>query len=310
MGIRVLKESELEDVQRIYIRSFVKIYPEFIKPNFLGDRCDYTKSWLFMDKNNPIGFISVALNKRKDKEWILKTLFVVPEHRGCGVGKSLLDFAEVFIIKNGGLKLVIGPLINQYFSLGITVDSDEMTFFRKQGYLEEKSFGYNPLWMKIDLDKWKPPKRYYAILRKLSDEHIKLRVSDYDDRKKILEMTSVHFTDWYERLLKPNEKLKNQAPSIIAESHGLAAGFTGPLGIVDEGFGKLGAVGVSPVFRRKGIAFATVVRTCEWWIEKGAESGYLWTGTGNPAVELYEKIGFKSVEKYIVISKLLDIGLS
>ncbi len=307
MKIRKLKESEADRLSELYRCSFGKLYPPFRNPKFFEHVCvgrdgNYVCA---NDNDEIIGFASVAIKSDNSKEAVLRTLFVSQEYRKQGVGSKLLECVEKFAKERDAKKIILGPLIDDYFTLGVPACSAEYEFFVHRGFSEDIHFGYRPVWMSIDLNNWQPPKQFEAIRERLKSENILLRISTADDQRRLAELTKKHFRGWYEKFFAFGSESTNPAPCSIVIQADTVAGFAGPLWVREKQFGELGAVGVSPDFRRRGIGLAVVTQACKWWQTNGAKQGDLWTGTNNPAVKLYEQVGFYIVETYVVISKSL-----
>lgn len=300
-----MQEIELDKLIRAYQHSFERLYPPFLFPKFLQHPPDDQHgTWVSVDENNNItGFASVVVKSEKCTEAVLRTLFVVPEYRGKGIGCELVKRAESFAKEQKAEKIILGPCIDDYFTLGVPVNSPAYKFFIHRGFSEDEGFGYYPIWMSVALQNWQPPERFEPICEKLRAENIQLRISTQADQPAILELTREHFPGWHNMQFKPNSEKKHPAPSSIAIRDNQTAGFTGPLWVRQEQFGELGSVGVSPDFRRKGIGVAVVTQACQWWKDNGAKQGDLWTGTTNPAVKLYKEVGFGITETYSVVSK-------
>ncbi len=307
MKIRAVQRRDVGKVLELYHRSIDKIFPQFLYPKFLlhlsaGD-CE--SSWVCLDSDGRfVGFASVSIEGGDVPKAVIRNISVHPEHQWDSVGRRLLEEVEKFVKSQDVKKIMIGPVVSDYFSLGVPLDSELFRFFAGMGFSEDVEFGYRPVWMTLGLKNWDVPLRFDVIREKLAEEGILLRVSNReDDMRGVLRVTKEYFPGWYEKWFKPNAYSDNPAPVSIAVCEGEVAGFVGPLWVRFSRYGCLGAVGVSPKFRRRGVGFAVMGVACVWWKENGAVQSDLWTGTNNPAVKLYRNLGFREIEVYIVLSK-------
>ncbi|WP_332310194.1 GNAT family N-acetyltransferase [Paenibacillus sp. P22] len=65
------------------------------------------------------------------------------------------------------------------------------------------------------------------------------------------------------------------------------------------------ASGVEPSHEGHGLGTILFFRLCEAFRSAGAEYMSLYTGSGNPALRIYEKAGFRTVKEFAVMRKEL-----
>ena len=71
------------------------------------------------------------------------------------------------------------------------------------------------------------------------------------------------------------------------------------LGVVENDWLGLFSIATLSEYRRQGAASSVVAALCSWGLSKGAKSAYLQVESRNqPALEMYEKTGFKSLYTY------------
>ena len=115
-----------------------------------------------------------------------------------------------------------------------------------------------------------------------------------DHVAQVAQLEKLCFPDpWSERSIA-SELTNKLALWLVAEQHGLVAGYIGSQTVPDES--DMMNVAVHPEFRRKGIAEALVVNLCEALKERGSVSLTLEVRASNdPAKAPYEKLDFEQV---------------
>jgi predicted GNAT family acetyltransferase len=69
--------------------------------------------------------------------------------------------------------------------------------------------------------------------------------------------------------------------------------------VVENDWLGLFSIATLSEYRRQGAASSVVAALCSWGLSKGAKSAYLQVESRNqPALEMYEKTGFKSLYTY------------
>jgi GNAT superfamily N-acetyltransferase len=308
MLIRTLQEKDVPPVLDLYHKSFPDLYPPFRRPAllvhpFACDGFDPEGTAVAEGDNGKVVGFALARLKAETSEGFLMTVFVDPEHRDHGIGGALLDRIEDYGRKRRVARIKLGPGPAGYFTLGVEPDSPGHRFLVRRGFREDPDFGYRPLWMKIELREWQMPSAVKEIVQRLDEEGIRVRISVAEDKPGILRFTESSFSDWHEQLIVPAFQDRESVPIAIGVKDSRVVAFTGPLSVNPQGTGTLGAVGVDPEFRGKGIARAVFNQACLWWRENGGRSAHLWTGTGNRAVAVYEEAGMKIFRTYIALTK-------
>lgn len=306
--LRKLQKEDKESIKYLYRKSFAEIYPAFEHPPVLDD--PYRYHWFkaegatvaLNNKKEIIGFVLVQLQENSSQGFLM-TLLVAPDYRRRGIGSALLKQAESYLNMNGKTRIKISPAAKNHFCLGLELDSHEHGWFTQRGFQEDKEFGYRPVWMSLKVSAWKLPLKVKGIYQQLDREGISVRLNAREDNEGILHFTDKCFQGWHQSFIAPNFQKDNPAPISIALRQSRVIAFSGPLWVDPDGRGGLGAVGVDPEFRGKGLAHAVFNHACHWWQANGAKSAYLWTGTGNPAVKVYEEAGLRIVKTYVALAK-------
>ncbi|GAB6880633.1 hypothetical protein JCM17823_29070 [Halorubrum gandharaense] len=80
-------------------------------------------------RHDPIGFVSFSLEhggyERDRRRGVVENLYVVPEHRGEGVGSALLDAAERALAESGAETVALEALVD---------NERARAFYRDHGY--------------------------------------------------------------------------------------------------------------------------------------------------------------------------------
>jgi len=264
---------------------------------------DQIHSWVYLEDDIVIGFISVVTVKERIKAY-LSMIMVDPKHQRQGIGSKLLDYAEHFIKGCNlypSLDLVffnpvqfewIIPNTNQHDhpnAPGVEINSPAYHFFIKQGY---QVFAKQNSYYKLIKDY-----TFSSSIRLLIDElhKHKITITFYDADK------HHGFNDLFDDLKNPywkEEILKAvmyHEPVLIAEKEGLMLGFTGPLRVQSSLRGYFAGIGVHSKTRGLGIGKVLFASLCMELKTLGAHYMTLFTGETNPARKIYENEGFTIV---------------
>jgi len=310
MKIQRCDQKDIPNILDVYQRSFDALYPPFRRPSALvnpfefdwfdDDGCRVAK-----DEAGTIRGFALAQLKKNTPDAFLMTLFVDPDFRGRGIGGSLLERIELFSRKNQKTRLKLGPGVSNYFTLGAEEDSSAFRFFTARGFQEDAELGYRPIWMQSDPRQWRLPTLVENINQRLNGEGIQVRISVPGDAEALLMFLEKSFPDWHRELMAPALSKNKAVPVSITVKDSRVIAFTGPVYVDLQAAGTLGAVGVDPEFRGRGIARVVFNRACQWWKENGATAAHLWTGVGNPAVKVYEEAGLRICKTYVPLVKNL-----
>ncbi len=92
-------------------------------------------------------------------------------------------------------------------------------------------------------------------------------------------------------------------PVVIAAKNGKAVGFAGPVIRQESGRGYFAGIGVHPEHEGHGLGSILFFKLCEAFIGVGAGYMSLYTGSENPAINIYKKAGFETVKEFAVMRK-------
>jgi mycothiol synthase len=270
------------------------------RPNF-----DLEGRYIAELDGKPVGIVHAHVDKlRKEKKGFISTLCVVPEYRGREVDEKLAELA-MNELKRRGMNMVQAWADHKR--------NDRVQLFGKMGFKLVRSESD----MEIDLanipfDVRENTNVTLRSLRKNVEEDIKLlnRLTNkcfkehFNYRPKTVEETR-------HSLLK-NTKFKEQQ-YFLAVLNQKSVGYIG-IGI-DEKYnteknvktGFVSVIGVLKQHRQKGIGTRLMLHGLKTLKAKGMTKAMLDVDDLNPtkAINLYEKLGFKVAEKYLVYEKRL-----
>lgn len=215
---------------------------------------------------------------------------VDPDHRGLGLGSTLIDWSEE--------RVAAGKIHN--FVSGSNDTAKEMLGAR--GYVAVRHFWH----MQIDLE----DKRF----RSGSPPGITIRsIADEADARAIhavvQEAFAAHwghvaepFDDWWPAFAGRSDF--DESLVLVAEDEGGAAvgALTGQKG---DGYGWVRDLGVSPSARGRGIGAALLEHSFARFAERGYPKVFLNVDAGNEtgATRLYERVGMKQIRQFDCYAK-------
>lgn len=94
-------------------------------------------------------------------------------------------------------------------------------------------------------------------------------------------------------------------PVLIAAGDGEAVGFAGPVIRQENGRGYFTGIGVVKEHEGHGLGTILFYKLCEEERKVGAAYMSLYTGVDNPAARIYSQAGFKTVQEFAVMRKML-----
>lgn len=92
-------------------------------------------------------------------------------------------------------------------------------------------------------------------------------------------------------------------PVVVAAREGAVVGFAGPVVRQANGRGYFAGIGVHPDHEGHGLGTLLFFRLCEAFRRIGTTYMSLYTGSGNPALRIYERAGFRTVKQFAVMRK-------
>ncbi|MFA6889760.1 MAG: GNAT family N-acetyltransferase, partial [Bacilli bacterium] len=109
---------------------------------------------------------------------------------------------------------------------------------------------------------------------------------------------------WYEAV-KNNLTKDHPAPMLIAQKEGTILGWTGPMFTQDSGRGYFAGIGVHPEAQGLGLGKSLFCHLCNESRKNNATFMSLFTGSDNPARNIYLYAGFKVRQSFAIMRKEL-----
>lgn len=230
------------------------------------------------------------------------TLLAVDEAaRKKGVGGSLLDEAEVFLITQNRKEVWVSPYGPGYFTPGVDIAAypDGIGFLTKRGYEEV----YRPLSMEVGLDGLKVPDWVSKCEANAAD--IEFLPWKGELTLPLLAFAGQDFgPDWVRYVREAisgilrgdtNERLW----AARDRESGMVVGFSH---FDDERFGP---IGVSREHRGRGLGQVLMFRTLQSQAKAGHKRAYFLWSDDNTARRLYDTAGFQEARRFSVFKKVL-----
>jgi len=133
----------------------------------------------------------------------------------------------------------------------------------------------------------------------LQEEGIEVMYCDASHRAAFAELAETHFDSWWYLLFRPNLASPRPRPVLIAATRDSVAGFIGFADVNENGSADF-VLGVSPDYRRRGIAGVLVNVWASEVKAKGAVESQIDTGVNNPAQQIYFGAGYEKLGQFPV----------
>ncbi len=295
-----------EKFKKIFLESVHETEPYMITArdetgHVIGFAAGMTKRKYLQGENalNTPGYVTMVL--------------VAPNRRREGIGTSLLKELERRFAASGKKKAAItyrnpmaltwqipGSSNAQHNNApGVKLDSPGFYMFQKNGYQTRavEDGMYRPLYNFSVIE------RVVRKQEKLAEEGIRIQLYQPDVHYGFEALfDALHGEVWRETIRENNKKPK-PLPVLIAEDGGRIVGFAGPIDKEENGRGWFNGIATHPEYERRGIATVLFYRLMEQFSQIGAEYSTLFTDEGNPALKLYESVGFVVSCRFAVMEK-------
>jgi GNAT superfamily N-acetyltransferase len=258
-------------------------------------------------EGKPVGFIlsDATVDPSRPEAWV-DALAVLPAYQKKGLGKALLDWAEVHARAHAAPRLVLGAS-RRWFAPGLPTQLQNRAAFEKCGFLFSPELAWD---LGCSLKNYRSPTRIQQIE---GDAH-PLRPDELDD---FLGLMKRDFAMGWD--LDVEEYLGDGGPLedliVLYTAHGLDAfcwiTHPGSFRPLDRFFphglarpwGQLGMVGVAEARRGLGLSLKLMDGALHRLIELGVDGCIIdWTGY----LDLYAKLGFRPHRSYYFGAKMLD----
>ncbi|MEV5894195.1 GNAT family N-acetyltransferase [Nonomuraea fuscirosea] len=231
-----------------------------------------------------------------DTGWI-PFFFVVPEHRGGGLGRRLVGEAVDFLERLGRTKVDFSSYTPNYVLPG----ADAELYPDGHRLLEELGFRtlYSPVAMDRALVGYRTPPEVHELLREREREGYVFRSPEVGELPELIRFAADAFNpDWGEAIRQhrdPERIVIAKKEHIVGFA--LYAAYRG----IPERFGPFG---VDPGQRGTGLGKILLHLTMTRMRAEGLHSSwFLWTGATSPAGHLYAKAGYEITRKFHVMRR-------
>jgi mycothiol synthase len=247
------------------------------------------QSWIVEADGAPVAFAALMDGGGHTACWVS----VDPRHEGRGLGTELLSRAEQQARELGSPKLTAGMFAE---------NTAARALLERLGFREVRRFYH----MRIDLDSAPPPAEWpegITVSTFRPEEarafYAALEEAMADDWGHV----SVGFEEWKRRRLDAPDT--DTSLWFIARAGEEIAGLL--RGERQHGGGWIGAIGVRPAWRRRGIASALLQHAFAEYHRRGEPHVGLGVDTQNPsgATRVYERAGMRVTTQNVVFEKVL-----
>ena len=262
-----------------------------------GDMTDFWRyvnfddaAWL-VERDDAV--VAFAVGVERD-DWMDFWLAVRPETRGQGLGAWLLDRVERRAVESGTRQVKLGVFAE---------DADMRSFFESLGYREVRHF----FQMQIDLDREPDSPEWPAGIepdRFRPEDARPFHAALHEAFAEEWGFVRVPFEEWKRRRLEDPET--DTSLWFVARAGEEIAGFA-RCDARRHGGGWIGALGVRPGWRQRGIGLALVQEALREFHRRGEPHVGLGTDAANPtgSTRLYERAGMRVIKEDVVYEKAL-----
>ncbi|MET7330692.1 GNAT family N-acetyltransferase [Nonomuraea sp. NPDC005650] len=231
-----------------------------------------------------------------DTGWI-PFFFVVPEHRGGGLGRRLVGEALAFLERTGRLKVDFSSYTPNYVLPGADVE------LYPDGYRLLNGLGFRTLYSPVAMDRtlvgYVTPDEVRELRAKRESEGYVFRSPTDGELPELIRFAAGAFNpDWGEAIRQhrdPKRMIIAKKDQIVGFA--LYAAYRG----VPERFGPFG---VDPDRRGTGLGKILLHLTMTMMRAEGLHSSwFLWTGEASPAGRLYARAGYEVTRRFHVMRK-------
>ncbi len=295
--IRIIAPDDFGTVLRIWNDSveYDPISRGLLEEKLVRDNDIMPEGLLLCEKENDITGWGAAVYRATNRRGYIKMLCVSPEHRRKGIGTSLLQSLESFLIREGALQVRVAESAPNYLTPGVdTRYEDALKFYANRGY-EPFERAVN---LETKLEKFAGHK-VSALDHVRSGCHIRRAKSS--DSKAIDKLLAQHWDAWNDEVANA---LNNSPPTLhIALKRGEVVAFAAHTAN-NRDTGWFGPMGTDPQMRGCGLGTELLLRCLADMAESGfARAVIPWV---DPIDFYRQKVGATVSREFVRLRK--DVG--
>jgi len=319
---------KVENFDKKYLTDVVELWNEavaketFYKPftneiftkKFLENKFFENEGFkLLFDGDKLVGFGHGIVNDNDAHPGFITCVVVREGYRRQGLGSKILSLLEEYILGKGK-KLIrlffLNPINLEWFVPGTKADHPNAAgiAYNTPFYFLLLANGYNTRTQEdtyyVDITTYEIPEK--VLQREKENAKDGYNITLYDPEKhhgfKELFIDGLNNPGWYQTV-KANLAMENPDPMLIAEKDGEIVGWTGPMHNEPSGRGYFAGIGVHPKTQGRGLGKSLFCHLCDESRKNGAKFMTLFTGSTNPARNIYLSAGFKVIQSFATMYK-------
>lgn len=271
---------------------------------------------LFKDKE-VIGFgNAVITNENEVTPGFITCIIVSKKHQRKGLGTRILEMLENYLKSNNKKRvrqLFLNPINVEWIIPG-SHDHNHPGLpavpFNTPWYFLLMSNGYNVEGQQQDayykdIKNFKLPDKILKRNEENSKEGYNISFYNKEKHEGFEELFKALENPQWGKVVSNNIKKTDPNPMLIVEKEGRILGWTGPLYTEPSGRGYFAGIGVHPEAQGKGLGTSLFFELVLQSKNNGATFMSLFTGSSNPARNMYLNAGFKIVQSFAILTKNL-----
>ena len=279
-------------------------------PNF-----SYDKVFLALDGNNIIGALILVTRATNLEGAYINALFVKKEYRNQSVGDALLKQAENWAMDKGYKTLTATNFLPSCYAWyipnttnhdhpcapGIRINSDLYFFYLHHRY---DAFAYQDAFH-LNLSDYKISPKIQKILDRNKEDGYSVELYDAKKHYGIDDFCKELNIYDFEKVIKENLSLSEPYPFLVITKDNKVVGWTGAMWNEESGRGHFDGIANLESVRGRGLGKALFSMLALYSKENGAKFMTFYTGLTNPARNIYMDSGFKIIQSFCAMKKVL-----
>lgn len=280
---------------------------------------DYDTIYLAYVEDRLVGFI-IGILKQGTKDnpnmgGYINSIVVEKEYRNSGIGDALLKNLEDKFVLLGHHTIYAYNFLPACYSWyipnfdkhdhpcapGIRVNSIEYMFLLHHRYecsVFQDAFHLN-------LSDYEKPESVDKILAENAKDGIVIELYDPAKHYGLEEFYEDIKAPDFESVIRENLKLEKPYPFLVVSDHGKIKGWTGAMWNEESGRGHFDGIIISESIRGRGLGKALFSSLAYYSKQNGAKFMTFYTGLTNHARYIYMGAGFKIVQTFVLMKKVI-----